>query len=75
MLETPAAGPDAAGPPGHLVSSLANRSLVDDLTELNRRCTQAFTGPPLLLDLSHPEIGVAVVRVIVPGCALDEGVA
>jgi ribosomal protein S12 methylthiotransferase accessory factor len=75
MMETPAAGPETAGPPGHLVSSLANRSLLDDLTELNRRCTQAFTSPPLLLDLAHPEIGVNVVRVIVPGCALDEGVA
>jgi ribosomal protein S12 methylthiotransferase accessory factor len=75
MMETPAAGSETAGPSGKLVSSLANRSLLDDLTELNRRCTLAFTSPPLLLDLAHPEIGVDVVRVIVPGCMLDEGVA
>ncbi|MET8147142.1 YcaO-like family protein [Actinoplanes sp. NPDC049668] len=75
MMETPPAGAETAGPPGQLVNSLANRSLLDDLAELSRRCTLAFGNPPLLLDLAHPEIGADVVRVIVPGCALDEGVA
>lgn len=75
MMDTPAAGSGDAGPPGQLVSSLAHRSLVDDLNELNSRCATAFPAPPLLLDLSQPEIGVSVVRVIVPGAQLDEGVA
>jgi ribosomal protein S12 methylthiotransferase accessory factor YcaO len=28
---------------------------------------------PLLVDLTRPEIGIPVVRVIVPGCELNEG--
>jgi ribosomal protein S12 methylthiotransferase accessory factor len=60
--------------PGRLVDCTARPSLLDDLVELNRRCGPAFSAAPLLVDLSRPELGVSVVRVVVPGCALDEGV-
>ncbi|ASW53564.1 YcaO-like family protein [Plantactinospora sp. KBS50] len=52
----------------------AHRTLLDDLAEVQRRATAAFSAP-LLVDMSQPEVGACVAKVLVPGAQLSEGVA
>jgi len=76
MLEMPPdAAPGDSPPPRSLLTATAHGSLLDDLVTLNDRCATAFAAPPLLFDLTRHEVGTPVVRAIVPGCALNEGVA
>lgn len=60
--------------PPRVASCTSHENLLDDLDDLNHRCTEVFSAP-LLVDLTRPEIGIPVVRVIVPGCELNEGLA
>jgi ribosomal protein S12 methylthiotransferase accessory factor len=72
MLPPP---PDTGTPqalPPQVRSATSHENLLDDLAEVSGRCTAAFSAP-LFVDLSRPEIGIPVVRVIVPGCELNEG--
>jgi ribosomal protein S12 methylthiotransferase accessory factor len=59
--------------PPQISGAKSHENLLDDLADLNQRCTSVFSAP-LLVDLTRPEIGIPVVRVIVPGCELNEGV-
>jgi ribosomal protein S12 methylthiotransferase accessory factor len=61
--------------PEALRESTSHESLLDDLVEVNQRCTAAYSAPPLIIDLGQPEIGLPVARAIVPGCRLNEGLA
>lgn len=60
------AGP-AADLSGLLPPPVEHTSLADDLAEVVRRATAAFGHAPLLADLTRPQIGVPVVKVVAPG--------
>ncbi|NUT41055.1 MAG: YcaO-like family protein [Thermoactinospora sp.] len=60
--ETPADEP--AEP---ITAMTARPSLAEDLDEVVRRAAAAFRHDPLAVDLTRPEIGVPVVRVVAPG--------
>lgn len=59
--------------PPEILGSTAGASLLDDLLDLNARCTAVYAAAPLIVDLSRPELGLPVARTIVPGCLLAEG--
>lgn len=42
-------------------------SLVGDLAHVVRQAAAAFSHPPVVVDLTHEEIGVPVVKVVAPG--------
>ncbi|MFD7256070.1 YcaO-like family protein [Streptomyces sp. NPDC059874] len=42
-------------------------SLVDDLAHVVRQSAEAFSHPPVVVDLTRDEIGVPVVKVVAPG--------
>ena len=46
----------------------AGQALLDDLDEVTRRVTAAFGSSPLVVDLTREDIGVPVVKAVVPGC-------
>lgn len=52
---------------GSIPEVVANERLVEDLDYVVRQATAAFSYPPLLVDLTREEIGVPVVKVVVPG--------
>jgi ribosomal protein S12 methylthiotransferase accessory factor len=58
--------------PPPIAGSRSHENLLDDLADLNERCLRAYS-PPLLINLTRPDIGIPVMRVIVPGCELNEG--
>jgi ribosomal protein S12 methylthiotransferase accessory factor YcaO len=60
--------------PPAISTSASHENLLEDLGDLNERCMTVYS-PPLLIDLTQPEIGIPVSRVIVPGCELNEGLA
>jgi ribosomal protein S12 methylthiotransferase accessory factor len=74
MMPTPLTPGRAQPPPlpPRISGARSHQNLVDDLADLNERCMTVFSAP-LLVDLTRPEIGIPVVRVIVPGCELNEG--
>jgi len=45
----------------------AHETLIDDLADVVKRATIAFSCAPLVVDLSRHDIGVPVARVVVPG--------
>lgn len=63
--------PEPSGPAedldGLLPAPPVHHSLLDDLGYVVARATAAFGQPPLVADLTRPEIGVPVVKVIAPG--------
>jgi ribosomal protein S12 methylthiotransferase accessory factor len=67
--------PDPTGPAADLADLLpapaGHGNLVDDLAEVVERTTAAFGQPPLVADLTHPEIGVPVVKVVAPGSRIS----
>jgi ribosomal protein S12 methylthiotransferase accessory factor len=71
MLPPPPDGGATRALPPQVRSATSHETLLDDLAEVSQRCVGAFSAP-LLVDLSRPEIGIPVVRVIVPGCELNE---
>ncbi|WP_204009771.1 YcaO-like family protein [Sphaerimonospora thailandensis] len=58
----PAAEPAAAIP-----ELAAHETLLDDLEDVVKRATVAFSHAPVLVDLTRGDIGVPVVRVLAPG--------
>jgi ribosomal protein S12 methylthiotransferase accessory factor len=53
---------------GDLIDRPVERDgLVDDLRYVVQRAAEAFSNPPLLVDLTREEIGVPVVKVVAPG--------
>ncbi|AGL17731.1 YcaO-like family protein [Actinoplanes sp. N902-109] len=66
---------ETSGPAADLAGLLAPRpsyaSLLDDLTDVVHRATAAFGQPPLLADLTRPEVGVPVVKVVAPGARIS----
>jgi ribosomal protein S12 methylthiotransferase accessory factor len=74
MMPTPLTPGRAQPPPlpPRICGARSHQNLLDDLADLNERCMTVFSAP-LLVDLTRPEIGIPVVRVIVPGCELNEG--
>jgi len=60
------------GPPGDAAELIQPPvvldSLLDDLEYVVKQATAVFAGPPLMVDLTRPEIGVPVVKVVAPGC-------
>ncbi|MET8160414.1 YcaO-like family protein [Sphaerisporangium sp. NPDC005289] len=63
----PAADP-STGPAAEAVPALtAHESLVDDLEDVVKRAAIAFSHAPLVVDLTHEDIGVPVVKVVAPG--------
>lgn len=50
-----------------LAQPTQHESLLDDLAYLVKQATAAFANPPLLVDLTRADVGVPVVKVIVPG--------
>ncbi|MFH8384631.1 YcaO-like family protein [Kitasatospora sp. NPDC018058] len=60
--------PGPAADIGDLVAEPVERAgLVDDLRYAVQRAAEAFSNPPLLVDLTREEIGVPVVKVVAPG--------
>lgn len=54
---------------GDLIGELTScESLLGDLEYVVKQATVAFSSPPLVVDLTHDEIGIPVVKVIAPGC-------
>ena len=60
--------------PPDLGGARSHENLLEDLADVHQRCASAFSDP-LLVNLTRPEIGIPVVRVIIPGCERDEGVS
>jgi ribosomal protein S12 methylthiotransferase accessory factor len=61
----PAATPPDSGET--IPKLLTHETLVDDLKDVVKRATAAFSCAPLVADLTREEIGVPVVRVVAPG--------
>ncbi|WP_182877892.1 YcaO-like family protein [Microbispora sp. H10670] len=60
--------PEPAPEPGAPITPLhAHESLVDDLDDVVKRATVAFSHAPLVVDLTREDLGVPVVRVLAPG--------
>jgi ribosomal protein S12 methylthiotransferase accessory factor len=77
MLPDPLAAASFTGAPPsplppHVLGSRSHQNLLEDLSDLHERCVARYADP-LLVDLTRPEHGIPVVRVIVPGCELNEG--
>jgi ribosomal protein S12 methylthiotransferase accessory factor len=66
---------EKAGPVADLRSLLdapvEHPSLLEDLDDVVARATAAFGHPPLVADLTRPEIGVPVVKVVAPGARIS----
>jgi ribosomal protein S12 methylthiotransferase accessory factor len=62
-----APGADLAGLLGEPVE---HPSLIEDLEDVVARAATAFGHPPLVTDLTRPEIGVPVVKVVAPGARI-----
>jgi ribosomal protein S12 methylthiotransferase accessory factor len=60
-------GGPAADIGGLLPAPVEHDTLLDDLESVVKRATAAFGYPPLMVDLTREEIGVPVVKVVVPG--------
>lgn len=58
--------------PAEVLGSTSHGSLFADLCDVASRCMTAYSGSPLVVELTRPDVGVPVVRVIVPGCLLGE---
>ncbi|GAA4192504.1 YcaO-like family protein [Microbispora amethystogenes] len=60
--------PEPPQEPGAPITPLhAHESLVDDLDDVVKRATVAFSHAPLVVDLTREDLGVPVVRVLAPG--------